>query len=68
MNHMNETTNTIIQKENAMYPYWVFKNDVDKDICNKIISYGQNKWIKAKDRFDSNFYQTLWAIFNKESV
>lgn len=48
MNHMNETTNTIIQKENAMYPYWVFKNDVDKDICNKIISYGQNKWIKAK--------------------
>mgnify|MGYP003111580338 CR=1 FL=1 len=45
---MNEITNTITKKENAIYPYWVFKNDIDKDICNKIISYGKNKWIKAQ--------------------
>tara|TARA_R110000803_G_scaffold10744_1_gene32583 strand:+ start:1298 stop:1900 length:603 start_codon:yes stop_codon:yes gene_type:complete len=45
---MNQITNTITKKENALHSYWVFKNDIDKDICNKIISYGKNKWQEAK--------------------
>ena len=48
MTHISGITNTVPDNENALYPYWVFKNDIDKDICNKIISYGKNKWKKAK--------------------
>ena len=37
----------IDDNENALYPYWVFKNQLDKEFCNKIISYGKNKWKEA---------------------
>ena len=33
---------------NAIYPYWIFKDAVDIDICKKIIDIGKDKWFAAK--------------------
>ena len=34
--------------KNAVYPYWVFKNVINPEICEQIINLGKDKWMKAK--------------------
>jgi PKHD-type hydroxylase len=33
---------------NAIHPYWVFKNELNSECCEKIINYGKKKWEVAK--------------------
>ena len=34
--------------ENAIYPYWVFENELDEHTCNLIIDLGKDKWKEAR--------------------
>lgn len=34
--------------DDAMHPYWVFQNDINKEICQKIIDLGKDKWEEAR--------------------
>ena len=46
---MNNLNKIALEPEikNALYPFWVFTNQLDKTTCNKIIDLGKKKWVEA---------------------
>tara|TARA_B110000285_G_C15099408_1_gene604084 strand:- start:63 stop:656 length:594 start_codon:yes stop_codon:yes gene_type:complete len=55
---------------NAIYPYWIFKNAIDSNICKKIIDIGKDGWFTAKvgddDKVDLKTRKTDVVFSNDE--
>ena len=49
---MTEQNINIRTVQNAIHTYWVFKNAINKETCQKIIDLGKNKWTQAKVQVD----------------
>jgi len=41
-------TMQLAEKENALYPYWVFQNVVSSEMCKQIIDLGKDRWMQGK--------------------
>jgi len=41
-------TMQLAEKENALYPYWVFQNVLSPEMCEQIINLGKNRWMQGK--------------------
>lgn len=51
MNNLNKIETKL---ENAIHPFWVFRNELDDKTCKKIINLGKNKWSTASIGTDAN--------------
>ena len=47
---MNNIQKIALEPEvkNALHPFWLFSNELDKETCKKIISFGEKNWVTAR--------------------